>query len=247
MLDKSGDNDYMGRGTTGRRGDPGGRRVVARALTIGAATGAYGLSFGAVSTAAGLDLLQTVALSLVMFTGASQFAFVGAVAGGGNPLAAAATAVLVGARNGLYGLRLAPVVRARGPRRLLAAHLTIDESTAMALGARDEREARLAFSATGLAVFVLWNLATLLGALGARAIPDPGAFGLDAAAPAAFVALVGPRLRSTEVWVLALGGAAVALCAVPFTPAGVPILVAGAIAVAASASRGDAREPGGRP
>lgn len=127
-----------------------------------------------------------------MFTGASQFAFVGAVAGGGNPLTASAAAVLVGGRNGLYGLRLAPVLRARGSWRAFAANLTIDESTAMALGARDGGEAPLAFWATGAAVFVLWNLATLLGALGVRAISDPAAFGLDAAAPAAFVAVGGP-------------------------------------------------------
>src|ERR1700760_3458222 len=133
------------------------RRIVRDAIVIGLATGAYGLSFGALSAAAGLSTVQTCALSLLMFTGASQFAFVGLVAGG--PAAAVATALLLGARNALYGLRLSAIL----PRR--AAHLVIDESAAMGLRGADRASARLGFWATGAAVFACWNLATLLGAV----------------------------------------------------------------------------------
>ena len=202
------------------------RGIVRDALGIGVATGAHALSFGAISVAAGLSVLQTCALSLLVFTGASQFAFVGVLGAGGSGIAAAGTAVLLGARNALYGLRLSPLLHVRGWRRPLVAQLVIDESTAMAVSRPPGRAARLAFFATGGAVFVLWNLGTLLGALGGELLRDPGVLGLDAAVPAAFLALLAPRMRTREPWAVALVAAAVALVAVPFVPVGVPVLLA---------------------
>ena len=207
------------------------RPIVRDALGIGVATGAYGLSFGALAVAAGLSVPQACALSLLMFTGASQFAFVGLIGSGG--VAAVATALLLGARNGLYGLRLAGYLRPRP----LAAQFVIDESAAMAV--RDTPEdTRLGFWSTGLAVFVCWNLATLLGALGGAALSDPRAFGLDAAAPAGFLALLAPRLREREPQAVAAVAAAAALLALPLVPAGVPVLIAAVVAVAAALGRG---------
>jgi predicted branched-subunit amino acid permease len=203
------------------------RTVVVDALAIGVATGAYGLSFGALAVTAGLSLPEAMALSLLMFTGASQFAFVGLATSGG---AAAATAVLLGARNAFYGVSLAPLLRARGLRRPAAAHLVIDESTAMAIGQPTAALARLGFYATGLAVFGLWNLGTLAGVVGARLLADPRVLGFDAAAPAAFLALLAPRLRGHEPWTVALAAAAVAVGLTPFVPAGVPVLAAAGVA-----------------
>lgn len=204
------------------------RSIVRDALGIGVATGAYGISFGAISVAAGLSIAQTCVLSLLMFTGGSQFALVGSA---GSPGAGAATAIMLGARNALYGVRLSPILRARGVRRFAAAQLVIDESSAMAIGQRESRSGRLAFWATGLAVFVLWNLGTVAGALGGEALDDPGTLGLDAAVPAAFLALLAPRMRGREPWIVAIGGAAVALALTPVAPAGVPVLCAAAVAV----------------
>jgi predicted branched-subunit amino acid permease len=198
---------------------------------VGVATGAYGLSFGALSTAAGLDILQTCALSLLMFTGGSQFAFVGIVSGGGSSVAAAATAVLLGARNALYGLRLSALLGVRGAKRAAASQLVIDESTAMAIGRDEILLARLGFYATGLSVFVLWNLATLVGALGAQSLSDPKVLGLDAAAPAAFAALLAPRMRGREPWLVGSAAAVVALVSLRFVPIGVPVLLAAGVAV----------------
>ncbi|GIU90733.1 MAG: hypothetical protein KatS3mg010_1832 [Acidimicrobiia bacterium] len=198
------------------------------ALGIGVATGAYGVSFGAISIAAGLSIAQTCALSALMFTGGSQFALVGSA---GSPGAGAATAIMLGARNALYGVRLSPILRVRGVRRLAAAQLVIDESSAMAIAQREARAGRLAFWATGLAVFALWNLGTVAGALGAGALDDPDALGLDAAVPAAFLALLAPRMHGREPWSVAVGGAAVALALTPVAPAGVPVLCAAAVAV----------------
>jgi predicted branched-subunit amino acid permease len=203
------------------------RAVLRQSMSVGVATGAYGISFGALSTAAGLSLLQTQALSLLLFSGGSQFAFVGLVAGGvsGAP-AAIATSTLLGVRNGLYGLQVARLLDVRGLRRAVAAHLTIDESTAVGVAQPEERAGRLGFWATGAAVFVLWNLMTLAGALVGDAIGDPRTYGLDAAAAAAFCGLLWPRLKSRDAVAIAVLAALVAVVLAPHAPAGVPVLVA---------------------
>jgi len=189
------------------------------------ASGAYAISFGAISTAAGLSLLQTCALSILMFTGASQFALVGVVGAGGSVWAGAATAALLGSRNALYGLRLASLLNVRGWRRVLAAQFVIDETTAMAIARDDPRQSRFAFYATGVALITLWNLGTLIGALATHALSNPKTFGLDAAPPAAFLALLAPRLRAREPLAIALAAAVVAIIVLPFVPAGVPLLI----------------------
>lgn len=207
--------------------------IVRDSLGVGVATGAYGLSFGAVSVAAGLTVAQTCVLSLVMFTGASQFALVGVVAAGGGPVAGAFTALLLGTRNTLYGLRLAPLLAWRGWRRVGAAQLLIDESTAMSVTRTSTPAARVGFLTTGVTIFVLWNLATLAGALAGTAIGDPRSYGLDAAVGAAFLALLWPRFHDPTSRVVAVAAAAVALGLVPLTPAGIPVLAAAGVAVLA--------------
>lgn len=206
--------------------------AVRQGVWVGVATGAYGISFGALSVAAGLTVAQTVVLSALMFTGGSQFAFVGVVGAGGSGAAAAAGAGLLGVRNGIYALQLAPLL-AYGPlRRAAAAHLTIDESTAVAMAQDGDGERRRGFWAAGLAVYVGWNLLTLVGALLGDALGDPARWGLDGAAVAAFAALLWPRLAGREPRVVAAVSAAVALAVVPLAPPGVPVLAAAAAALA---------------
>lgn len=214
--------------------------IIRDGIAVGLATGAYGIGFGAVSVASGLSVAQTCVLSLLMFTGASQFALVGVVAAGGAPLSGAATALLLGTRNTLYGLRMAPLLWWRGWRRAAAAHVLIDESTAMAVNRDSTEAARLGFTTTGLAVFVLWNAATAIGAFAGEAVGDPRTFGLDAAVGAAFLALLWPRLKDDRNILVAVLGAAVALSMVPITAPGVPVLAAGGVAVLVGVlSRGD--------
>ena len=201
------------------------------ALGIGIASGAYAISFGAISTAAGLSLLQTCALSVLMFTGASQFALVGVVGAGGSVWAGAAAAALLGSRNALYGLRLSSLLRVTGLRRIVASQFVIDETTAMAIARDDPALGRFAFWSTGLALFTLWNLGTLAGALATHALSNPKVLGLDAAPPAAFLALLAPRLRAREPLAIAIAAAVLAIAVLPFVPAGVPLLVV-AVAVA---------------
>jgi predicted branched-subunit amino acid permease len=207
-----------------------------QALSVSGATGAYAVSFGALSVAAGLDLWQTMALSLLVFSGGSQFAFVGVIGAGGSAAVAAATSTFLGVRNGFYGVALAPVLRPwHGPRAWWGTQITIDESTAVAL-AQPETDAdarRAGFWWTGVGVFALWNAITVLGALLGQRVSDPAMWGLDAAAAAAFLGLVWPRLAQRRSLAVATFASLVALALTPVAPAGVPVMVAAVVAVAA--------------
>ncbi len=212
-------------------------------LLLGLAVGTSGLAFGAAAASDGLSTAQACALSLLAYTGASQFALAGAVAGGGL-VAGTAGAVLLGSRNALYGLRLAGLLRVRGPGRLLAAHGITDESTALALAQPDAAAARSGFRATFAALYVTWNLATLAGAVGAGRLGSAQSFGLDVVGPAAFLALIWPRLRAGRAERgVGLLGATIAVAATPFLPSGVPVILAamaalaGALAVPRAAPR----------
>lgn len=198
-------------------------------LGVGLAVGLSGLAFGAAAITAGLSVPQACVLSLLTFTGASQFALAGAVGAGGDLVAATAGALLLGGRNTLYGLRLADLLNVRGPRRLLAAHGVIDETTAVTLAQPDERSARTGFTATFASLYITWNLTTLAGAYGTSFLGDPDVLGLDAVGPATFLAILWPRLASSgQLRLLAVAGAAVALATTPFFPPGVPVLLSAA-------------------
>lgn len=220
-------------------GRPGASRlspVQQQALSVSLATGAYGLSLGALAVAAGLDLWQTMALSLIVFSGGSQFAFVGVIGAAGSPWAAVGTSALLGVRNGFYGVTLAPILRPmRGWRFVWGAQVTIDESTAVALAqpAHDRNARRTGFWWTGVGVFVAWNVLVGVGAIAGQHVGEPQSWGLDAAAAAAFLGLVWPRLAPRRAQAVAAAAAVLALVLTPVLPAGLPILAAALVAVAA--------------
>jgi len=209
------------------------RRAWRQGLGVALATSAYGVSFGALAVAAGLDIWQTCVLSLVMFTGGSQFAFVGVMAAGGLPAAPAAiaSASLLGVRNIAYGMRMSPVVGTGFWRRAAAAQFTIDESTAVSLAQTTRRARTLGFWVTGIAIFIGWNLSTLAGALLGDVLGDPRAYGLDAAAAAAFLALLWPRLRHRQPIAVGIAAAVVATMLTPVLMPGIPVLIAAVVAV----------------
>ncbi|ARE74198.1 branched-chain amino acid ABC transporter permease [Streptomyces sp. Sge12] len=200
--------------------------VVRDALGVGVAVGLSGFAFGVTAAGAGISTLQACVLSLLVFTGASQFALVGALAAGGNPFTAAAGAFFLGTRNAFYGLRLSQLLKLPRAVRPLAAHWVIDETTAVALAQPDRKSARLGFTVTGLTLYALWNLTTLLGALGAEAIGDTRAWGLDAAGPAVFLALLAPMLKTSTERAVAALALVLGLGFLPVLPAGVPVLIA---------------------
>jgi predicted branched-subunit amino acid permease len=206
--------------------------VAAVSLGVGVATGLYGISFGALSVAAGLDLWQTMALSLLMFSGGSQFAFIGVVATGAGYVPAVISAWLLGARNGFYAIRMNPVLSVSALVRPLAAQLTIDESNAVSLSQEpDQKKERLGFWLTGIAVFAFWNVFTLFGALLGSQIGDPSDFGLDAAAAAAFLGLIWPRLNQSKLLLLAICSAFLATSLSVVLPAGMPVLLTAFLAL----------------
>ncbi len=204
-----------------------------QALIVGLSTGLYGISFGAIAVASGLTVLQAQVMSLAMFTGGSQFALAGVLGAGGSAASAVTTSSLLATRLTFYGLRTARFLEAGGWRRLAAAHLTIDESTAVAEAQHDDAARRRGFWMTGATIFVGWNLMTFVGAMAGNAIGDPRRWGLDAASSAAFAALVWPRLRQSPAPTTAALAAVIALGTAPFVRPGVPVVVAvlGALAV----------------
>lgn len=208
--------------------------AVRSGLAIGVATGLYGLSFGALSVAAGLSVLETVLLSALMFTGGSQFGFIAVIGGGGTGASATAAASLLGVRNAVYGVQLNALIKPPARLRPLMAHLTIDESMANATAQTEPDEKRRGFWAAGLAVFALWNLFTLVGALAGASLGDPRTFGLDGAAVAAFLGLLWPRLSGRDPIAIAVVCAVVTAIATPIAPSGLPVIVAAVVAVVLS-------------
>lgn len=201
------------------------------ALSVAFTVGLYGAAFGAAGVTAGFSILQTCLLSLLLFSGASQFAVVGIMGAGGAAISAIATATLLGFRNALYGLQMAPILKVNGIRRILSAQITIDESTAVATLQENDSDKRRGFYITGIGVYIFWNIFTYLGALGASTIGDPAVWGLDAAVPAAFCGLVWPRLKSKKQFIISASAIAIALLLTPISPAGVPIITTVLLAV----------------
>jgi predicted branched-subunit amino acid permease len=201
------------------------------ALSVAFTVGLYGAAFGAAGVTAGFSILQTCLLSILLFSGASQFAVVGIMGAGGSAVSAIATSTLLGFRNALYGLQMAPILKVKGLKRILAAQITIDESTAVATLQENDADRRRGFYITGIGVYVFWNLFTFLGALGASAIGDPSVWGLDAAVPAAFCGLIWPRLKNKTHFVVSAVAIAWALILTPITAAGIPIITTVLLAV----------------
>lgn len=209
------------------------RSAIRSALAVGIAVSAYGISFGALAVAAGLELWQACVLSLLMFTGGSQFALIGVIAAGGVAAAPAAliSSTLLGTRNALYALRVAPFIGGGLGRKAVAAHFTIDETTAVSTAQTTDRARRAGFWWTGIIIYVGWNITTLIGGLLGDLMGDVRQYGLDAAAAAAFLGLLWPRLRTLQPVVVAVAAAAIAAVLTPWLPPGIPVLAAALVAV----------------
>ena len=207
------------------------------AFSVAFTVGLYGAAFGAAGVTAGFSILQTCLLSILLFSGASQFAVVGIMGAGGAAISAIATATLLGFRNTLYGLQMAPILKVKGFKRVLAAQITIDESTAVATLQDNDEDRKRGFYLTGIGVYLFWNLFTFLGALGASAIGNPSVWGLDAAVPAAFLGLIWPRLKNKVQFLVSAIAIAWALLLTPVTPAGIPIITTVVLAIVFGAKK----------
>ena len=211
-------------------------------VSVGLATGLYGISFGALATTSGLNVLQAQILSLVMFTGGSQFALIGVLGADGSAASAIATSTLLGARNTFYALRMNQILDVRGLGKAAAAQLTIDESTAVGTAQSSAAANRYGFWLTGLLVFIGWNLMTLVGAVAGNSLGDPKRWGLDAAASAAFLALLWPRLAAAPARAVAAAAVVIALSTSPFLSSGLPVILT--IVAAFAVALWQTRRPG---
>ncbi|GAB2863568.1 AzlC family ABC transporter permease [Actinocorallia aurea] len=198
---------------------------------VSVADALVGVSFGALATAGGLPLWVPVSMSVLVFAGGAQFAALGIVLAGGGAVAAVVTALVLNARLLPFGLAAADVFEGRPWRRLVGAHLLTDESLAFTLRHTDPRQRKMAFWVCGIALFVVWNAAVVVGAYAGGVLDDVDSLGLDAAFPAVLLALVMPALGDRGTRGLALAGTAVALAATPLLPPGLPVLLAPAAAV----------------
>jgi 4-azaleucine resistance transporter AzlC len=215
-------------------------------LLLGAAVGIFGVTFGVLASASGVSAFKATTMSLLVFTGASQFAAVGIVSSGGEPLSALGTALLLAARNGVYSLTIAETLPRNGLKRLIAAQLVIDETAAMSKAQPVPEVSQEVFWVTGISVFVFWNAGTLLGVFAGQVVGDPLSWGLDAAFPAGFLALLLPHLSDRKKRLAALLGALIAVISIPILPQGLPVLAAALGAVVAAAvgnKKGKERHP----
>ena len=212
------------------------RLAKSQGIQVALAVSVSGISFGALAVVSGFSVWHTMVLSLVMFSGASQFALIGIIGTGGLAawVPAVLTAALLGLRNGLYGLRMSPIIGPGPMKRTLAAQLTVDESTAVGSNQASIEAGRAGFWTAAVALYIGWNLATLAGALLGDVVGDVRAYGLDAAAAAAFLGLVWPRLKEGEPAFVALGAAVLTVVLLPAVPAGIPVLIVAVVAIAAA-------------
>jgi 4-azaleucine resistance transporter AzlC len=206
--------------------EPRSRRFVSASLVIGVAFIAFGASFGVLAVSAGASVAQATAMSLLIFTGASQMSAVSVIAAGGSVSSAFGGALLLAGRNAVYGLAMAPVLRGHSRvAQWLGAQWVIDETTAMVTAEADPEDRRRAFWISGTILYTSWCAGTFLGALVGTNI-DPNDFGLDAAFPVLFIAMLAPHLRTPQGRKAALFGGVVTVVLAPFLPVGLPILVA---------------------
>ncbi|MVO83861.1 branched-chain amino acid ABC transporter permease [Streptomyces sp. p1417] len=203
---------------------PGVLRDIALVLVADAVVG---VSFGAISVAGGLPLWVPIAMSLLVYAGSAQFSAVALLTGGGGPVAAAATGLLLNSRTAAFSLAVADSLGRTWPARLVGAHLITDETAAFVIAQPDARSRKAAFWISGIGLFAVWNVSVCAGALAGSALGDTGRFGLDAAFPAVLLALVLPALRDDgNARRAGALGAVIALAATPVLPAGAPVLLA---------------------
>ncbi|THV39560.1 AzlC family ABC transporter permease [Glycomyces buryatensis] len=186
-----------------------------------------GASFGALATTAGLPWWIPVAMSFLTFAATSQFAMLAVITAGGGVIAGLVAGIVIHLRHIPYGLAVGDLYWKHWWTRLLGTHMLIDQSTAFALAAgEDRRRAKTAFWATSVILFIAWNVGTVIGVLAGGYIADPAVLGLDAAFPALLLALLVPALKDRGTLLAALVGAAIALATAPFLPTGIPVLLA---------------------
>ncbi|MDQ5807482.1 MAG: AzlC family ABC transporter permease [Actinomycetota bacterium] len=181
------------------------------------------MSFGVLARDAGFSTAQAIVMSAIVFAGSAQFTALSVIAAGGSVGAAVTGAALMNSRFLPMGIALAPSLPGRAARRGAQGQAVVDSSWAMALEEDGRFDRWFMFGATAVQ-YLTWTSGTVLGAFASGI--DVQKFGLDALYPTFFLALLIAELRSGRAKGAAALGAIIALALVPFTPPGIPILVA---------------------
>ncbi len=200
------------------------RKVVRSIALVCLADGVVGMSYGAVAVSSGFELWIPLSLSILVIAGASEFLFIGILASGGSPLAAALAGLLVNARHIPFGMTVKDLV-GRGPMGYLGCHLMNDETVVFGISQATEEERKTAYWLCGLGILLMWPLGVFLGGILGSVIEDTSTLGLDAMFPAILIALVVPTLNSAKKILSAVSGALVTVVTTPFFPAGLPALL----------------------
>lgn len=207
------------------------RRGAVTAVPLGIAVGLFGVSFGVLSASTGgMGALPAIVMSATTFAGSAQFAAASIIAGGGQPIAAIAAALLLNARYLPIGVSVARFLFGGPLQRFGQAQLVVDESWAIAARGGGRFDPHRLVGA-GVVLWIAWVGGTVIGVIGGEALGDPAALGLDAAFPALFLALLVPQLAGRRAMAAALLGAGIAVALVPVTPSGVPIIAAAGAAL----------------
>lgn len=201
--------------------------VVRDVAALCAAAAVVGVSFGAIATAAGFPLSKIIVMSSLIYAGGAQFLAVGLTGAGATMLAIVAAGLLLNARHLPFGLAIGnEVLGDTRTARLVGSHLMTDETVAFTIAQDDPVRRRRVYWMTGIALFLTWNVSSTAGAVVGSALGDPDTFGIDAAFPAALLALTLPSLKNKVSVRVAVAGALLALVTTPFLPAGLPVLIA---------------------
>ena len=220
--------------------------IIKQSIAVGAATVPFGFVFGAATQDANMRVAEAVGFSILVFTGSAQFAAVSVLGNGGSVSAAVIAGLLLNLRSLAFGVAMGPALKGPWWWRALVSQLMIDEATAVGTAQQEQRWRRYGFLATGIAVFVFFNLATLAGA---TLVSDTGNmihdFGIDAVIPAAFLGLLWSQLGSRSQRLAAAGGGIIAFATAPILPAGLPIVAAATMVVVLrpwrQSNKGDAK------
>lgn len=205
-----------------RLGDPLWRAV----LSMAAAMAVVGASLGAIAVSKGVPLWLVTLMGALVFAGGSEFLVVGLMTSGAAPVTAVLGGLMLNARHFPFGLAVGGLLGRSRPARLVGSHLMVDESVAFALAESDPARRSRSYWTMGLALYCTWAPSVFVGGLLGQRVEDPGVFGLDAALPAALLALLMPSLGDRPALRAVALGVVVALMTTPLLPEGLPVLAA---------------------
>lgn len=202
------------------------RKLYRDVLSMAIALSIVGASLGAIAVSKGFPLWMVTLMAATVFAGGAELMAVGLITAGAAPITAVLGGLMLNARHLPFGLAVADVLNVGWKKRLLGSHILLDESVAFALAETEPERRKRAYWTSGAALYLVWAPSVFIGGLVGNEIGDPGTFGLDAALPAALLALIVPSLRDRPTLRAAVIGALIAVVTAPVLAEGLPVMLA---------------------